>query len=358
MRVVRLAAVLGASAALVSGAVLGTPASSAAPVRAASAAFGVAGGSDVQVGSYNISGVNGDKKASGEHRTWPVRRPVMAKQVFDQHLDVIGLQEANQSSIYAKSLKFGKNQYSDLVGAVNYRGGHYAITNSSPYNCARAYSTYRCTYRNRQASGDNRIMYNTDTLSLVGQGSVRYAAQSAGKNARYLVWATFTVKATGHQFFFTTTHLDPYDVGIRTAQWSQLIDLVNQLKGNLPVVSVGDFNTSKFTSYAARYLPAMQANGFGDVLNQKYKVSKATAPRAESTTLGWVNSYNGYRRGITPYAYEDQQDRIGNGIDFIFASNELEVKNFGVVANVDTSTMELRGVIPSDHFLIRATLVL
>ena len=81
-------------------------------------------------------------------------------------------------------------------------------------------STYKCVYQDRGASGDNRILYNTDTMRLVKQGSVLYQTQTAGKNPRYFVWAVFAEKATGKQFFFTTTHLDPYLISSRKAQWS------------------------------------------------------------------------------------------------------------------------------------------
>ena len=76
--------------------------------------------------------------------------------------------------------------------------------------------------RTAAPSGDNRILYNTDTTRLVKQGSVLYQTQTPGKNRRYFVWAVFAMKATGKQFFFfSTTHLDPYLISSRKAQWSE-----------------------------------------------------------------------------------------------------------------------------------------
>ncbi|WP_198018386.1 hypothetical protein, partial [Sedimentibacter sp. B4] len=60
--------------------------------------------------------------------------------------------------------------------------------------------------------------------------------------------------------------------------------------GKLPVVSVGDFNSSKFTSYTAQLLPAMKAAGFGDVMNQEYTVNPPKGIRAENVVNGWINS--------------------------------------------------------------------
>jgi len=56
------------------------------------------------------------------------------------------------------------------------------------------------------------------------------------------------------------------------AQWKELIAKVDQLKGQLARVTVGDFNTRKFDAGTPRLcdemVPAMRANGYGEVLNQ------------------------------------------------------------------------------------------
>ena len=334
------------SAALVAGAIPGQ-------VGGASAASSA----DVRVGSFNVSGVHADSAASGEHRVWKVRRPKVVAQILAQRLDVVGVQEANQSSTYKSRLTYGENQYLDLRGALNAKGGTYALTNTNAYDCVNARSTYKCVYKDQDASGSNRILYNTRTVTLVREGAITYADKAAGKSNRYLAWAVFRMKATGKQFFFTNTHLDPYSIPARTKQWDEMIAAIRDLKGYLPVVSVGDFNTSKFSDYAGTYISRMKSNGFGDVVNQVAGRNTLVTPRAESTYRAWVNSYNAYRRDIKPYAYEDARHKIGNGIDWIFASDAVRVKGWEVVMDVSPSTLRLRGVIPSDHNLVRATLV-
>lgn len=312
----------------------------------------------VRVASFNISTVSSDSKASGNHRRWKFRRPVVVSQILRRKLDVIGLQEANQSSIYARSLRYGVNQYLDLKGALNAKGGHYALTNRSAYNCLRSTSAQRCHYRNRGASGDNRILYNTRTLSMVHQGSVRFRHQKAGKNTRYLAWAIFRSRHTGRQFFFVDTHLDPYSTSVRKAQWRELIAHIDRLKHSRPVVAVGDFNSSKFDSYTRTFLPAMKRHGYGDVVNQSYRHPLASPRRAQTSSRGWVNSFNAYRRNIRPYAYEDARRKVGNGIDWIFAGNRMLVRHWEVVTNVNPRTLRVRGVMPSDHSMVRATLTI
>lgn len=314
--------------------------------------------SDIRVASFNVRGVNNDAQASGDERPWAERRAGVVGDILGERADVVGLQEANQSLIYGDRLQDGANQFLDLKIGLEKAGGHYALTDEDPYNCVRATSSRNCEYQDRGASGDTRILYNTDTVTMVSSGSFKYAHQSANKTDRYLVWAILGMKASGRQFLFTSTHLDPYSAADREAEWRELIAKVNQLKGSRPVVSVGDFNTSKFSDAAQRMLPAMKAAGYGDVLNQEYQVNPVRSPRAEKATNGWVNSFNDFRRDITPYSYEDRKDKAGNNIDWIFATNTLRVKEWKVVIDFDPSTLRVTGTIPSDHNMVRATLAL
>jgi endonuclease/exonuclease/phosphatase family metal-dependent hydrolase len=318
---------------------------------------GAATPSEVRVGSFNVSGVHTDSGARGDHRVWKIRRSKVVAQILAQKLDVVGVQEANQSTVYKSRLTYGETQYLDLRGALNAKGGSYALTNTNAYDCVNPRSTYKCVYRDQDASGSNRILYNTRTVSMVRQGSITYSTETAGKPKRHLAWAVFKMKATGKQFLFTNTHLDPYGIPARVRQWDQMITTINSLKGSLPVVAVGDFNTTKFSDHAATYLPRMKSNGYGDVLNQEHRRVTPSTVRAESTYRAWVNSSNRYRRDIRPYAYEDARHKIGNGIDWVFASNNVRVKAWEVVVDLDPRTLRLRGVIPSDHNLVRATLV-
>ena len=110
----------------------------------------------------------------------------------------------------------------------------------------------------RGASNSTRILYNTDSLELLAQGSMRYDSQ-AGKIDRYLAWGVFRVRATGGEFLFADTHLDSYDSVLRVYQWRELAR-VNLLKNGRPVVVVGDFKTTALAR-ASEMLPRMQAEG-------------------------------------------------------------------------------------------------
>ena len=317
------------------------------------------GPADVRVASFNLFGVNNDASASGEQRTWRQRRPVVVSQILAEHPAVVGLQEANQSTTYANSLDYGSTQYDDLVGALAAQGAHYAMTNPNPYNCLRATSSTNCVPTYRGASNSSRIIYDTDALDLVAQGSMRYAAQAAGKIDRYLAWGVFRVRATGGELFFADTHLDSYDVDVRVAQWRELIARVNLLSNGRPVVVVGDFNTTKFSPWAQELLPLMQREGYGDVLDQRYASAAIASPRAQRLENAWVSSSNRFQRDVRSFSYDDPPDtRIGNNIDWVFATNSLVVKDWKTVVDYDPATLQVTGVIPSDHCLVRATLVI
>ncbi len=314
-------------------------------------------GVDVRVATFNVQSVSLDRWR-GAQRPWRKRRGAVIREILGEQVDVIGVQEAHPSRYFASRLVDGRNQYLDLRNGLNKAGGHYRLTNAYPYNCVRARTNYKCRHKYRGATYSDRILYDADTISLVRQGGMRYRHQAAKKYQRYLAWAILRVNATGTTFLFTTTHLEVTNRSTRQAQWYELIQKVNSLKGTLPVVVTGDFNTQKYDTMAATMLPAMKSAGYGDVLNQVYAKNPVPDPRTTDRVNGWVNSANHERRDVSTFGYETEPWKVGNSIDWIFASNDLPVRQYKVVLNFDPQTWQVRGVLPSDHNMVRATLTL
>lgn len=312
---------------------------------------------DVRVASYNVLNVSLDK-TEGYERPWLQRRDAVIGGILGQGVDVIGLQEAGQSITYASRLKDGPNQYLDIVNGIDKAGGHYALTNTYANNCVKDTTPASCVYQYRGASASDRIMYDTDRVSMVSQGSYEYQSQAPAGHTRFLAYAVLQMKSTGDRFLFTDTHLEVSDAGVRTAQWKELVAEVKELKGSLPVVSVGDFNVQKFDPIAESMLPAMKDAGFGDTLNQEYRVNPSVDVRAQHRVNAWVNSNNKMSPDVSAYSYADRRDKTGNSIDWIFATNSLEVKEWEMVLSYNPSTLMLTGVVPSDHNMIRATITL
>lgn len=326
---------------------------------------GLARAIDLTVGSFNIGGVDTDRTVGGDHRPWRDRRAKVISQIVGGGLQIVGLQEANQSSIYNDQggvdwTPGGDNQFLDLQAGLRATGHDYRLVNDQYYNCERHVSSHNCVYQYRGASNGTRIVYDDSALDVVDSGSVMYTAQSPATTERYFVWARMRVSASGHEFFFATTHLDPYNAGVRGRQWAELIaDVEQHNAGDLPVVVVGDFNTSKFNPPTDTMLPAMKNAGFGDVLGQSYRSSSSANVRALVTKQTEFNSFNGYVRDLDggQKCYCDSPSKLGNGIDYVFATNSLTIKEYDLVADINQDN-DLVGVIPSDHHLIRSVVVL
>jgi endonuclease/exonuclease/phosphatase family metal-dependent hydrolase len=346
-----------AGTALVSLVATGLTTLGLAPASPASAASPA----DVRFGTFNIVTVSADGHASGERKVWRERRGTVISQILRQGLDVVGVQEANQSSIYGSRLVDDKrNQYLDLRNGLNRAGGAYQVSSVYPYNCVKAWTSRSCHYRNRAASGDNRILYSTRTMLLLHKGAYKYPHQVRNSTARYLGWAVFRVRSTGHEVLFVTTHLDPYSKSVRVAQWHDLIRKVNALRHGRPVVVTGDFNSTKYSDWAGTMLPATVKAGYGDALGQ-HSHTNPSSLRPQTTTNVWINSFNKWRRDVRSYSYEQDRfssrPRTGNGVDWIFASNNLTVRNFEVVADMDRN-LQVQGTIPSDHQMLAATVAI
>jgi endonuclease/exonuclease/phosphatase family metal-dependent hydrolase len=336
------------------------PAQGAATGRAGtvvSTAAQASGAVDIRAASFNIQSVGLDR-TYGQQRPWRVRRATVISQILSERVDVIGVQEAAFSTAFGPRLVNGATQYLDLRNGLNGAGGSYQLTNKKAVNCVRPYVSVRCQPRDQDASASERILYNTRTLSLVRRNSLKYTHQSSPAGRLYLAWAVLRSKATGDEFLFTTTHLDPSSIAIRQAQWKEMIRTVTRIRGNLPVISVGDYNAQKFNPITRTMLPAMRNAGIGDVLNQQYRVNPSRGVRAERRVNAWLNTYNHLSRNVADFSYETRRDKTGNGIDYIFASNRLRVKEYKVVLRFDPRTLRVIGYLPSDHNMIRATITL
>jgi endonuclease/exonuclease/phosphatase family metal-dependent hydrolase len=342
-----------------------TPYSTATPARTSVAPTTAppltasTGPGDIRTGSFNVMTASGDR-TEGNRLPWAQRRSAVVGAILGEHVDVIGVQEATQTNSLASRMVSGGNQFLDLRDGLNQAGGSFALTNESSYNCVNPTTSYKCTYAYRGASGGDRIYFDTTKLTMLSQGSYAYPTQNrTTPSVTYaLAYAYFSVKATGARFLFTSTHLDPPDPTVRVAQWHELIAEVNRLKGSLPVVNVGDYNTQKFDPITATMLPAMKNAGYGDVLNQTYATNRVAEPRARTTTNAWVNSLNRFNRDVRTYSYANNHDRTGNSIDYVFASNDLPVQEFKMVSYFDPTTLQVQGVMPSDHNMVRATVTL
>lgn len=279
----------------------------------------------LRVGSYNIMCENCSKGKA----TWATRRGPLVETIKGQDLDVLGVQEASIGGIPG-----GGTQYMDLVNRLG--------------------DPYKLTEYGRSVSPDVRIIYNSDRVKLVKHGTI---ALPRGASRRFLSWAVLKQKSTGKEFFFISTHLEPNDGRkaweTRKRQASAIVAAAARLKGDRPVISVGDFASTKWEKWGNAPYDVMQAAGYKDPLGNAFH-SRDSAPGAfvEKRINTTYSSYNMYKRSGRNYAgYLN-----GSNNDYIFTT-EMRVSEYEVVVKVDGSG-RLTGVIPSDHNLIRATVYL
>lgn len=310
------------------------------------AAPAVAPVSTVNVGTFNVANVSADKTI-GERRPWKTRRSAVISEILREKIDVLGVQEVNPStSSYRSRLVDGANQYLDLRNGLNRAGGSYALANSW-----------------RSVSLDNRILYNTSKLTKVTSNGLFFAHQTPNKTKRTMAWGVFRVNSTGDQFLFVTLHLDNYEVSSRVAQWNEMINKVDAIKGNLPVVIGGDFNTTKCQAWGTAPTARLVRDGIPGVLNGELCGRAGYGLRPDSIVNAWMASFNAFTRtfNATRNYWADRNlanPRTGNSVDHIFASKAIDVKSFEVVVNANSSNSGWAGTIPSDHNLLKATIAL
>ena len=281
------------------------------------------------VGSFNIK----DPDSSGGP-AWGTRLPVIARDIQAGYLDVLGTQEAYED-----------NDREELLTKVN-------ITGTRDYEMFPAF--------NVEAGWDNRILYQPARVTLLTtapRGTYTYNAQEPGTDTderRQLAYATF--ERSGRRFLFVTTHLAPGNEAVATQQWVELrYKILKSWNPNgYPVIVAGDFNSSKFGYEACKMLKPMQEAGFGDVLGQQCKSYTRSPVRVTSLISANVNSFNGFNPDISDYSVAS--GRVGNNVDWIFASNHLKVTRWRT--HVTQSGGSLTYPIPSDHFMVSAIVLL
>jgi endonuclease/exonuclease/phosphatase family metal-dependent hydrolase len=303
----------------------------------------------LRVASYNVRCANcgGSAKNDG---SWSQRRGALVASIKSQHLDVLGVQEASQGRIH-DSATGNKNlsQFDDLRARL---GGSWKLTNSKRYNCVKDSSPNHCTYAAKGASKGTRILYDSSRIELLAAGSARLPEPSSGTE-RSVAWAKFRQRSTGKSFMFSDLHAtseDKYYSYKKQQAQVALNTLKNHNPDKLPMIAVGDWNSSRFERPANAPYDVYRNAGFVDPLGGKYRTTK-TAPGAtvEKRIQTWLNSANHYTRKAPGHPGWVN----GSYIDYIMTT-PMRVSEWETVAHLDKKG-NLVGRIPSDHNMIRAT---
>jgi endonuclease/exonuclease/phosphatase family metal-dependent hydrolase len=260
---------------------------------------------------------------------WVSRRSAIASSIASHGLDVVGLQEAQDSTPRG----VGTSQFTDLMRQLGALEGGWEITD-------------------QRISGSlgTRVIYNTKAVRLVKAGAVHYNSQQSGNlhRQRFYSWAEFIQRSSGKHFLFVSTHLDPRSVGVRLSQARQLAAETANLRGKMPAVVVGDLNASQYHVYGVHQ--SLTSAGYVDPLGV---MPSSHQPSGDATVEKRINthldSFNNF--GSRPISSVGPPLN-GTYIDYIFTT-PMRVMEFENVVDLDGSG-SFRGGPPSDHNMLRA----
>ncbi|MFB9165059.1 endonuclease/exonuclease/phosphatase family protein [Arthrobacter psychrochitiniphilus] len=285
--------------------------------------------------------------------SWEQRRTAVVSTIIGQKPDVIGFQEAAQTWLKSETRPNGLAQFEDLQQRLQAAGMPYRLASSMRNNCVLSSNPGKCVYKNQGASKGTKIMFNSDNIDFVSSGSL-LLPNSTTADERYLAWAFLKQKKTGKTFIFADTHLNQNASSSgSTARLNQTKAIVVQLTKlntkNLPVVIVGDMNSNNFTTPTNIPYDVLTAAGYVDPLGNTYReVLPSSDATVEKRIRANYNSYN----GLALKAPSRAANENGSYVDYIFTS-KMRVGAWETVVNIDANG-QFRGVIPSDHNMIRA----
>ncbi|QQQ61659.1 fibronectin type III domain-containing protein [Paenarthrobacter ureafaciens] len=285
---------------------------------------------------------------------WSGRKNAVVQTIVTQKPDVLGVQEASSARLKGDTSPTAPAQFEDLVQGLNAATVPYKLTNSKRNNCVVHTTPYQCVYQYQGASDGTKILYNSATVDLVSQGSLKLVTQP-GASDRYFAWAILRQRSTNKSFFFGNTHLidhmsDPSFFDLRQKQASQIVaTIAAKNTSKLPVIMVGDLNSNKWTSPSNAPYDVLTKAGYIDPLGNTYRNDfPSSGATAEKTIRANFESFNGFNRKAPA------RNNYGNGtyMDYIFTSS-MRVAEWENVVKIDTSG-NFVGTIPADHNMVRA----
>ena len=166
-------------------------------------------------------------------------REAFGKVIYNTHADIIGFNEIEETM----------NEYGDVNSVQKL---------AEAQGCNYTYKFFSSSKGGWFTTGDlsfaNGFAYNADVLDLNDSGRVWYDKDNSnnyntnkddnsGNPNRTYVWAKFTHKASGKQFYFFVTQL-PNDKGNNTKAANGINNFAASKEGSLPHILVGDMNNA------------------------------------------------------------------------------------------------------------------
>ncbi|MFD1211671.1 endonuclease/exonuclease/phosphatase family protein [Arthrobacter sp. GCM10027362] len=292
--------------------------------------------------TFNVLSANRDGAVSS--RRWNYRKQAVAATIGNSGADVVGVQEAYASDDYPGGDGVTP-QWEDLRKILAPKGYKRALTGTDGLYSYQQCGTEGCWKDEYQLDG-NHIFYKASAVKPVGKGGRISLPNPDGRGSGYAAsWQVFEkLDGSGVRFAAVNTHL--YAAGItkrgadedrRVAQVNTILAALEGTPGlaGLPVVLLGDLNSHE----DHRPVSALLAGGLADTAGLDVPRTKAN-----------FNSSHGFLNP-PPSTY-------GTQIDYVMVSNDVAVKKWELVADIDPTTGRFVGTIPSDHHAVKALLTL
>lgn len=174
----------------------------------------------------------------------------------------------------------------------------------------------------KEAGEYSALWYRTDRFTAKESGwfwlsETPEVAGSKGWDGaceRIATWAKLQDKLTGKELFVMNTHLDHVGVAARREGVKLVLDKIQELGGDLPVILTGDFN----------------AEPESDVIKQVTDTADPEHLTDARTVADLVYGPNWtfHDFGSIPYEHRER-------IDYIFVKNGLEVLKYGILAETE-----------------------
>lgn len=250
----------------------------------------------VRVASYNL---RMDTERDGIH-AWAFREQAVIALLRFHDLEIIGTQEGFLHQVEA-------------------------LTRSGVYE---AFGAGRDD--GKQAGEHAAILYKTDRFQLLDGGNFWLSetpdVPSLGWDAtcchRVTTWVQLKELNTGNVLFVFNTHFDHQGVEARKESSKLLLQKIQQIAGNQPVICMGDFNSTPETT---------QIQELAAVLQDAYEVSV-------EPPYGPVGTFNGFK----------WEAEMNNRIDYVFLSSHFTVLRYATLS--DSKDQKF----PSDHLPVVA----
>jgi endonuclease/exonuclease/phosphatase family metal-dependent hydrolase len=238
--------------------------------------------------------------------SWPQRLPVAVAMLQAEKPDVIGTQEAQW------------RQVCDLQEALP----HYDWIGLGRDGGSRG--EFMAVFFNQ----DRLQPLAFDHFWLSDTPEVIASTTWGNSNRRMVTWVLFRDKTTDRRFYFWNTHFDHQIQEAREKSAQLVLERIGQLKDQLPLVLVGDFNSAHDSNPV-----------YGMLVN----------PRSFTDT--WVSAEQRGKQLGTFHGYKAPQ-ADGKRIDWILTRGSVKTVRTQIV------TFKQNGQYPSDHFPVVADIVL